>query len=88
MRHHVHAVARGARSSADPEAFGGLAAGVGGAGVQYAPDSDPCRSVEVLLQIVALPAYAPLGDAGCERLAELASPFGRAVVDAGLLKLG
>lgn len=37
---------------------------------------------------LALPAYAALGDADCERLAELASPFGRAVVDAGLLKLG
>ncbi|MFG2828161.1 hypothetical protein ACGFWI_11970 [Streptomyces sp. NPDC048434] len=36
---------------------------------------------------LALPAYAALGDADCERLAELASPFGRAVVDAGLLKL-
>ncbi|QIP83231.1 hypothetical protein GLX30_03100 [Streptomyces sp. Tu 2975] len=37
---------------------------------------------------LALPAYAALGDADCERLAELASPFGRAVVDAGLLKVG
>nr|WP_316756018.1 hypothetical protein [Streptomyces sp. NEAU-HV9] len=33
---------------------------------------------------LALPAYADLGDADCERLAELASSFGRAVVDAGL----
>lgn len=37
---------------------------------------------------LALPAYAALGDPGCERLAELASAFGRAVVDAGLLKVG
>ncbi|MFH9229934.1 SCO6745 family protein [Streptomyces lydicus] len=37
---------------------------------------------------LALPAYAALGEADCERLAELASPFGRAVVDAGLLKVG
>ncbi|MGP3998794.1 SCO6745 family protein [Streptomyces sp. 8N706] len=37
---------------------------------------------------LALPAYAALGDADCERLAELARPFGRAVVDAGLLKVG
>jgi hypothetical protein len=37
---------------------------------------------------LALPAYAALGDAGCERLAELARPFGRAVVDAGLLSPG
>ncbi|MET8450103.1 hypothetical protein [Streptomyces sp. NPDC005209] len=37
---------------------------------------------------LALPAYAALGDSGCERLAELASPFGRAVVEAGLLKVG
>lgn len=33
----------------------------------------------------ALPAYAALGEDGCERLAELARPFGRAVTDAGLL---
>ncbi|MEU9115174.1 hypothetical protein AB0D04_26165 [Streptomyces sp. NPDC048483] len=37
---------------------------------------------------LALPAYVALGDTGCERLAELARPFGRAVVDAGLLELG
>ncbi|MGP3953215.1 SCO6745 family protein [Streptomyces sp. 7N604] len=37
---------------------------------------------------LALPAYAALGDADCERLAELASPFGRTVVEAGLLKIG
>ncbi|MGY1577935.1 SCO6745 family protein [Streptomyces sp. MN13] len=45
------------------------------------------RHIEDRTDRLALPAYAPLGDAGCERLAELASPFGRAVVDAGLLKL-
>ncbi|MFE9773586.1 hypothetical protein ACFYOV_18335 [Streptomyces sp. NPDC005931] len=37
---------------------------------------------------LALPAYAALGDADCERLADLARPFGRAVVQAGLLKPG
>jgi hypothetical protein len=46
------------------------------------------RHIEDRTDRLALPAYAPLGEAGCERLAELASPFGRAVVDAGLLKLG
>jgi hypothetical protein len=34
---------------------------------------------------LALPAYTALGETGCERLAELARPFGRAVVSAGLL---
>jgi hypothetical protein len=33
-------------------------------------------------------AYGALGEDGCERLAELARPFGRRVVDAGLLGLG
>jgi hypothetical protein len=37
---------------------------------------------------LALPAYAALGDTDCERLAELARPFGRAVLDAGLLTIG
>ncbi|MBY8840611.1 hypothetical protein [Streptomyces sp. SP2-10] len=37
---------------------------------------------------LALPAYAALGDSGCARLAELASPFGRAVKEAGLIQLG
>ncbi|MBO2458786.1 SCO6745 family protein [Actinomadura violacea] len=37
---------------------------------------------------LALPAYAALGEADCERLAELARPFGRAVVTAGLLNPG
>lgn len=36
---------------------------------------------------LAMPAYAALGDDGCESLAELAQPFGRAVVAAGLLRL-
>ena len=34
---------------------------------------------------LALPAYTALGEDGCERLADLARPFGRAVVSAGLL---
>lgn len=46
------------------------------------------RHIEDRTDRLALPAYAALGDAGCERLAELASPFGRAVIEAGLLKLG
>ncbi|NUP15788.1 MAG: hypothetical protein HOZ81_06780 [Streptomyces sp.] len=46
------------------------------------------RRIEDRTDHLALPAYAALGDAGCERLAELAAPFGRAVVEAGLLKLG
>ncbi|MER6470763.1 SCO6745 family protein [Streptomyces collinus] len=44
------------------------------------------RHIEDRTDRLALPAYAALGDAGCERLAELAKPFGRAVVEAGLLK--
>ncbi|MFG2788333.1 hypothetical protein [Streptomyces sp. NPDC048419] len=43
------------------------------------------RHIEDRTDRLALPAYAALGDACCERLAELAGPFGRAVVDAGLL---
>ncbi|MGV9565188.1 helix-turn-helix domain-containing protein [Streptomyces sp. NPDC003480] len=46
------------------------------------------RRIEKRTDRLALPAYAALGDADCEPLAELASPFGRAVVEAGLLKLG
>ncbi|MEU0395312.1 hypothetical protein ABZ208_21485 [Streptomyces sp. NPDC006208] len=46
------------------------------------------RHIEDRTDRLALPAYAALGDADCERLAELASPFGRAVVEAGLLELG
>ncbi|MEU1407825.1 hypothetical protein ABZ471_36805 [Streptomyces sp. NPDC005728] len=59
-------------------------------------DGDSLSSDGVLLRqhiedrtdLLTLPAYGVLGDADCERLAELASPFGRAVVEAGLLKLG
>jgi hypothetical protein len=46
------------------------------------------RHIEDRTDRLALPAYAALGDADCDRLAELASPFGRAVVDAGLLQIG
>ncbi|MFC5212889.1 SCO6745 family protein [Streptomyces coerulescens] len=45
------------------------------------------RHIEDRTDRLALPAYAALGDADCERLAELAGPFGRAVVEAGLLTL-
>ncbi|MFI1939727.1 hypothetical protein ACH44C_21545 [Streptomyces purpureus] len=60
-----------------------------GAGVATA---DPCVGRAGLpsggTDLPALPAYATLGDSDCERLAELAGPFGRAVVEAGLIKLG
>ncbi|CAL9674964.1 hypothetical protein SUDANB105_07807 [Streptomyces sp. enrichment culture] len=46
------------------------------------------RHIEDRTDHLALPAYAALGDADCERLAELASPFGRAIVEAGLLRVG
>ncbi|SEG61720.1 hypothetical protein SAMN05444920_103493 [Nonomuraea solani] len=46
------------------------------------------RHVEDRTDELALPAYRALGQDGCERLAELARPFGRRVVDAGLLSLG
>ncbi|MEU2715653.1 hypothetical protein [Streptomyces sp. NPDC007205] len=46
------------------------------------------RHIEDRTDRLALPAYAALGDADCERLAELARPFGRAVVEAGLLQFG
>ncbi|MEU5884931.1 hypothetical protein [Spirillospora sp. NPDC047279] len=46
------------------------------------------KHIEDRTDALAVPAYAALGEDGCERLAELARPFGRAVVDAGLLKLG
>ncbi|MGW1613839.1 SCO6745 family protein [Streptomyces sp. NPDC002285] len=46
------------------------------------------RHIEDRTDRLALPAYGVLGDADCERLAELAGPFGRAVVEAGLLSLG
>ncbi|AOR36076.1 hypothetical protein BFF78_37990 [Streptomyces fodineus] len=49
--------------------------------------ADLRRHIEDRTDRLALPAYAVLGDAGCERLAELASPFGRAIAEAGLLKL-
>ncbi|NUW32391.1 hypothetical protein HTZ77_13260 [Nonomuraea sp. SMC257] len=45
------------------------------------------RHIEDRTDALALPAYGALGEEGCERLAELARPFGRAVVDAGLLDL-
>ncbi|NUW43863.1 SCO6745 family protein [Nonomuraea rhodomycinica] len=46
------------------------------------------RHIEERTDALALPAYGALGEQGCERLAELARPFGRAVLDAGLLDLG
>ncbi|WP_149182839.1 SCO6745 family protein [Streptomyces sp. TRM49041] len=46
------------------------------------------RHIEDRTDRLALPAYAALGETDCERLAELARPFGRAVVAAGLLNPG
>ncbi|MFB4278982.1 hypothetical protein ACBJ59_27085 [Nonomuraea sp. MTCD27] len=45
------------------------------------------RHIEDRTDALAMPAYEALGEDGCERLAELARPFGRRVVDAGLLGL-
>jgi hypothetical protein len=45
------------------------------------------QHIEDRTDILALPAYDVLGEDGCERLAELARPFGRAVVAAGLLNV-
>jgi hypothetical protein len=46
------------------------------------------RHLEDRTDALAVPAYAALGEEGCERLADLARPFGRAVVDNGLLDPG
>ncbi|MFF5278885.1 hypothetical protein [Streptomyces sp. NPDC000133] len=43
------------------------------------------QHIEDRTDALALPAYGVLGEEGCERLAELADTFGRAVTDAGLL---
>ncbi|MFG1702724.1 hypothetical protein ACFLIM_05990 [Nonomuraea sp. M3C6] len=45
------------------------------------------QHIEDRTDILAMPAYEALGEEGCERLAELARPFGRRVVDAGLLNI-
>jgi hypothetical protein len=42
--------------------------------------------IEERTDALALPAYRVLGEDGCARLAELARQFGRAVVDAGLVR--
>jgi hypothetical protein len=41
--------------------------------------------IEDRTDVLAEPAYRVLGEDGCARLAELARPLSRAVVDAGLL---
>jgi hypothetical protein len=46
------------------------------------------QHIEDRTDALALPAYGALGEDGCERLAELARPFGRRVVEAGLLNVG
>jgi hypothetical protein len=43
------------------------------------------QSIEDRTDVLAEPAYRVLGEDGCARLAELARPLSRAVVDAGLL---
>jgi hypothetical protein len=42
-------------------------------------------SVEERTDALALAAYVPLGDDGCQRLREIGRPLSRAVIDAGLL---
>jgi hypothetical protein len=56
-----------------------------GDGVLTAEGKELRQRIEDRTDALALPAYEALGEEGCERLAELARPFGRAVVDAGLL---
>ncbi|TMR11848.1 hypothetical protein ETD85_58930 [Nonomuraea zeae] len=46
------------------------------------------QHIEDRTDALAMPAYSALGEDGCERLAELARPFGRRVVEAGLLSIG
>ncbi|GAA1020663.1 hypothetical protein GCM10009556_085170 [Acrocarpospora pleiomorpha] len=46
------------------------------------------QGIEDRTDVLAFPAYAVLDDGECERLAELARVFGRAVVGAGLLSFG
>ncbi|WP_030169817.1 SCO6745 family protein [Spirillospora albida] len=43
------------------------------------------QHLEERTDTLAVPAYAALGERDCAELADLARPFGRAVVDAGLL---
>ena len=57
-------------------------------GDTLSPEGEAFRqNIEDRTDELALPAYAALGEDGCERLAELARPFGRAVMDAGLFNL-
>jgi Helix-turn-helix family len=42
------------------------------------------EAIETRTDELNVPAYAPIGDAGCERLMELARPIGQALADAGL----
>ncbi|TDD72902.1 hypothetical protein E1293_32110 [Actinomadura darangshiensis] len=45
------------------------------------------QSMEDRTDELALPPYAALGEKDCDRLAELARPFGKAVMEAGLFTL-
>ncbi|MFB4311597.1 hypothetical protein [Actinomadura sp. GTD37] len=57
-------------------------------GESLTPEGEAFRqAIEDRTDELALPAYTALGEDGCERLAELARPFGRAVVDGGLFNL-
>jgi hypothetical protein len=42
------------------------------------------EAIEDRTDALNVPAYAPIGDAGCEQLVELAKPIGQALADAGL----
>ncbi|GAA2360532.1 hypothetical protein GCM10010404_12530 [Nonomuraea africana] len=66
-------------SSGGPTGGGSAGAGLTEAGRRLR------AHIEARTDALALPAYAALGEEGCRRLAELAQPFGRAVVSAGLL---
>ncbi|MGW0804806.1 SCO6745 family protein [Nonomuraea sp. NPDC002799] len=57
-------------------------------GDTFTPEGQAMRQhIEERTDALAMPAYTALGEDGCERLADLARPFGRRVVDAGLLNL-
>jgi hypothetical protein len=70
-------------------ATGGLVARASGDEVALTDAGRAQRArIEDRTDVLAVAAYAPLGPEGCERLRDLARPFSRAVVDAGLLGPG
>ncbi|MEU5994720.1 hypothetical protein ABZ806_37575 [Spirillospora sp. NPDC047418] len=57
-------------------------------GESLTPEGEAFRqAIEDRTDALALPAYAALGEDACERLAELARPFGRTTMDSGLFPL-